>query len=866
VEELFHGALDAAPGLRAELVRAGAGGDGDLEKEVLALLAADADAEVFLGVEHRQGVAGLLLAGELPRRLGPYRLLEVAGQGGMGLVYRAERADGAFDQRVAVKMLRPGPTTEHLLSRFDAERRVLARLEHPGIARVLDAGEDERGAPWLAMEFVDGTPIDDFCDARTLGIDARIRLFVDVLAAVSHAHEQLVVHRDLKPDNILVDGEGRPRLLDFGIAKVLELSAADDSFATRVEERALTPAYASPEQVLGQPIGPRSDVYALGVVLYELLCACRPYRVPTATRMQLERAIADADVLLPSAALQRAANADAIARARGTRPAALRRRLRGDLDRIVAMALRREPARRYASAADLADDLARFLAGLPVRARGDGALYRLRKLVQRRPMESALVLMLAVGATASGALFVRQRFIEAEQLATIERLADSQRLLDLHADARTLVPVGPDLIGALEAWLARADTLLARRALHRRTRDALRAEGPSIDAEERTWRGWQAARLDDLLGGLAELERDDPHGRTRAGIAARLARARSLARRSIDAARDDWDAARARVGADPRFRGFGLDPVLGLVPLGVDPDGGLEAFWALDTGVRPARDDADRFEPSPAMGLVLLLVPPGQFSMGAQALDPTAPNYSAAAEPDEAPVHTVPLQPFLISKFEVTQGQWVSWTGNNPADYAPGGQAGGHAFGLDHPIEQVSWLAAREALAPFALDLPTEAQWEYAARAGAATPWSSGADERALAGFANFADRHAANHGGASAWNYSDWADDGHTVHAPVGSFAPNPWGLCDVHGNVWEWVRDAEAPYTTAPRVGDGLRGVLAEPYTEASRVLARGGGFFNPPSALRSSERYLMRPDQATRSLGFRPVRALPDATAPR
>ncbi len=856
IEELFHAALELAGDERGAYLDRVCGADPNLRREVDALLAADEEAEAFLGHEQRDALAGGFTAGALPRRLGPYRLLEVAGQGGMGLVLRAERADGAFEQQVAVKMLRPGPATDGLLARFRVERRVLARLEHPGIARVLDAGEDEQGAPWLAMEFVPGEPIDRWCDGRRLSLEARVRLFRDVLEAVTHAHEQLVVHRDLKPDNVLVDAAGRARLLDFGIAKVLADEEGDVA-RTRVDERALTPAYASPEQVRGEAVGPRSDVYSLGVVLYELLSGCLPYRASTQSRLLLERAVAEGDVLPPSAKLAAASECEAMAAARGHQARSLVRALRGDLDRIAARALAVDPARRYPSARDLDADLGRWLAGLPVEARGDGLGYRFGKLLRRRPLESALAAALLVGAAVGAGLFVRQSLVAGEQLATIERLADAQRLEELERELVRFSGADPSAVPHMEAWLERAGELLDRRGLHERTRVEL-AASPGGDEAQRAWRTWQAARLGELLDGIDALAAENPFGATIAAVAVRRTRAATLAERSIVSRAADWAAAAERVRANPRYSGLELAPQLGLVPLGPDPDGGLEAFFVLDSGAPPARDDNGRLRVGPECGLVLLLLPGGSFPMGAQAEDPAAPNFDPQAEVDEGPVHAVELSPFLLSKFEVTQGQWSAWRGVNPAEYLPGSRVAGGGFTLAHPVEQVSWIEAERALFDFGLELPTEAQWEYAARAGTNTPWSSGADERSLAGHANLADRHAAGHGGSPAWVYSDWLDDGHTVHAPVGSFAPNPFGLADMHGNVWEWVRDAYAPYSGPPRPGDGLRAALV-PEDETSRAVARGGGFFNPPSALRSAERYPMRPQQATRSLGLRPARAL-------
>jgi serine/threonine-protein kinase len=326
------------------------------------------------------------------RRLGAWRVGHAIGSGGMATVFAATRADGAFDQQVAIKILRHGLHDAYERERFMRERALLARLEHPGIARVLDGGLTEEGVPWFALEYVDGQAVTRHCDAQRLDVDARLRLFEGLCAAVDHAHRNLIVHRDLKPSNVLVTRNGTFKLLDFGIAKLLDAGERDDD--TRTGLRRLTPAYAAPEQVSGGTVTTATDVYALGVLLHELLTGVRPQRRD------------DGSLRTPST-LVTGEGAKSIAAARATTPQHLRRRLAGELDLILAKSLATDPVQRYAGAAALADDLARHRTGLPVLARPDAAGYRMRKFVgrHRRSLGVAAVLLLSLLAGVAATLW-----------------------------------------------------------------------------------------------------------------------------------------------------------------------------------------------------------------------------------------------------------------------------------------------------------------------------------------------------------------------------------------------------------------------------------------------------------------------------
>ena len=318
--------------------------------------------------------------------IGPYRIVRELGRGGMGTVFLAERADNQYQKTVALKLLRGWSVgNDRSVRRFLEERQILAGLDHPDIARLFDGGVTADGLPWFAMEYVEGAPIDRYCDERGLSIESRLELFCRVCAAVQYAHRNLVVHRDLKPANILVTAEGGVKLLDFGIAKLLGPDAAGAlASLTATGERLMTPLYASPEQVRGDPVSTASDVYALGVLLYELLTGQYPYRIATREPHEVVRAILEQEPERPSAVV----------------PAKPARRLRGDLDTIVATAMQKDTGRRYGTADQLDADLRRHLAGLPVAARPDSRLYRTQKFIRRHKVGvtvAAGVAVLVVG-------------------------------------------------------------------------------------------------------------------------------------------------------------------------------------------------------------------------------------------------------------------------------------------------------------------------------------------------------------------------------------------------------------------------------------------------------------------------------------
>jgi eukaryotic-like serine/threonine-protein kinase len=417
VKDVFQAALDRSETTRAAYLDAACGNDGDLRREVESLLGAHGEAGGFLS----RPVALPDAAEAEGRRIGSYRVLGRVGQGGMGVVYRCVRDDDVFQKTVALKMVFGGARPEHL-QRLEHEREVLARLQHPNIASILDGGATDDGRPYMVMEFVAGEPIDAYCASRALDMRARLEMFRTVCSAVHYAHQNLVVHRDLKPQNILVTADGQAKLVDFGIAKLLAAGVDPQDAPTATLLPMMTPEYASPEQVRGAPVTTASDVYSLGVLLYELLTGSRPYRVKTDSLEGIVRTVCEVEPVLPSQAAPTRAS-----------------ELRGDLDTIVIKALRKEPARRYLSAQEMAEDVRRHLEGLPVLARKDTVRYRVGKFVGRHRVGVGAAALLVASLVGGMVMTVRQaRIAEANRLRAERRFDEGRRLAnfvmtDMHA-------------------------------------------------------------------------------------------------------------------------------------------------------------------------------------------------------------------------------------------------------------------------------------------------------------------------------------------------------------------------------------------------------------------------------------------------
>jgi serine/threonine-protein kinase len=455
-------ALEMTPQERGPWLEQLAAGDPTLAAELRTLL----DEHVRLGDGGflEQDALVFTPATKAGETVGAYTLESLVGEGGMGSVWRARRSDGRFEGHVAVKFLRAASIGASAAARFRREGTILARLTHPSIAHLLDAGVTPAGQPYLVLEYIEGEHIDQYCDRLALTVDARIRLFFDVLSAVSHAHGHLVVHRDIKPSNVLVRHDGQLKLVDFGIAKLLDTDearlAGDAAALTRDGERALTPQFAAPEQVSGEPIATSTDVYSLGVLLYTLLCGRYPFDDTVLSPLELMKAVVDTDPPRPSDVVTLGNDRDANAARRGSTAGKLRRDLKGDLDIIVRRAMKKTPGERYRSVDAFADDLRRYLNHEPILARGDSLSYRVVKLVQRNPALSAVsALAIVATMTALGVALWQANEARHQRDRALNLLARSDALTEFFEFL--LNDAGPpDQPLTIDAMLTRSDSLL----------------------------------------------------------------------------------------------------------------------------------------------------------------------------------------------------------------------------------------------------------------------------------------------------------------------------------------------------------------------------------------------------------------------
>src|SRR5262245_21723459 len=424
IEGLFLQAVEIAPEERDRFLDDVCQGDETLRQEINSLLACDVPESPlvkgsFVSTNPGPSDAPVVAVVDMvDRRIGPYRLVRLLGRGGMGSVHLAVRDDAQFQKEVAIKLLKRGMDTDFMLQRFRQERQILASLEHPFIAHLLDGGATDEGLPYFVMEYVDGLPITRYCAEQNLDLSERLRLFRLVCEAVQYAHQHLVIHRDLKPSNILITQERIPKLLDFGIAKLINAERPlEMATITGPEQRMLTPDYASPEQFLGQRISTSSDIYSLGAVLYELLTEQRPHHLNFDSLAAMEKAICEQEPEKPSLAVRRGIQ-DSLRMGKQRS-----RQLSGDLDNIVLTALRKEPQRRYPSVSELSEDIRRHIEGLPVTAREDRVTYRLGKFLRRHKLGVAAAVLIV--ATLTGGIIsttfqahrAERRFEVARQLA-----------------------------------------------------------------------------------------------------------------------------------------------------------------------------------------------------------------------------------------------------------------------------------------------------------------------------------------------------------------------------------------------------------------------------------------------------------------
>lgn len=877
LEALFCHALAVSRERREALAFAEARGDWELFRAVCELLRHHEGNDSLLDrpLTLANDLADLVRAEIVPYGPGEtvrtptaeYRILRRAGAGGMGIVFEADQLV-PVRRRVALKLLRTPAPSSTARRWFAWEGQALALMQHPSVAGIYECGTTSDHLPFLAMEFVEGDALLTHCDRRNASLSEQIQLMIDICAGVQHAHDRGIIHRDLKPSHILVTGEDQrwqPRIIDFGVARIADHLLADAGPHAREGPRVGSPRSMSPEQLDDDArVDVRSDVYALGLLLYELLTGTHPLDIAAPARRDvLEQRIRWEDPPLPSELVaSRPANARKAAAAHPTGPRLAASRLRGDLDAIVMKALRKSPGGRYRSAAELAGDLGRFLRHEPVLARPDVAGYRLSKFLRRnRPsVIASAVTLLALLAT----LLVNVRLLRdtgrvygvvQSQHEDLRRLGDVKRLQWARERALEIVPPTPDRIPELEQWLANARELASGLPAHRRTLHELLATVPTPEVgRDPDFPGPEQAFHYHVLSTLvAELE-EFAGSSVRIGNIAEMSQRLEFAKRLRDAPHDErWEEAATAIRAAARYGGLVLHPQAGLLPLGPDPESGLWEFAHLYSGNPPLRDPSGALVLTERSGIVLVLIPGGCYLMGATRASGRAGQCGDdLAVGDEAPIHQVCLDPFFLAKHEVTQAQWRRITGASPSMFPERSPCSDVWEPSKHPVENISWGEAQQGARVMGLVLPTEAQWEFAARAGVAAPWFTGWEAGRFAGFGNVSDPCREIVMGADPVSPQRW-NDGYGETAPIGSYRPNAFGLHDVIGNVIEWCQDFYGSYERPVAPGTGLRLVDDSP----ERV-ARGGDFSHAIRAARISRRMNLSPGSRTR-LGVRPALAL-------
>ncbi len=903
------------------------------------------------------------------RSRGPaYRRYEFEGEvgrGGMGIVYRVYDVDAK--RNLALKVLRdpqrgasgknspnrpPSSGASHdekTLGRFLEEAQVTSQLDHPNIVPVHEIGVDDRGSVYFTMKLVKGDDLRrvfELVKKKEDGwtVDRAVGVLLKVCDAMSYAHAKNVIHRDLKPGNVMVGRYGEVYVMDWGLARVhgaIEPDHHDLRIRPRVRKHADesknddsdspivtplvtmdgdvigTPSYMPPEQAAGEldRLGPWSDVYAVGAMLYHLLTGEAPYSGALSTGSPRPSAYEILGAL-----------------AQGPPPPILAQNpeARPELVAICEKAMRRETHLRYPSMLELASDLRAHVEHRVVAAYESGLLAELRKWIHRN---QALAVTTAAAAVTIAVLLgwsylrihdERNAAIRSARVADLERQRASWLLRAVHLgdlrkdwnDPKKCWPADPSHVSPIEAWLVRAiEALKARpeyegkldefrtRAIHdgiargaefdrvvRQVRSAerdriassggdprqaeqaveralaeLRASVAAIEAETASAFGadpdavffCEQAAL--LLGSLDALEFANEYQPTVASMQHRLAFARSVTQRSrsdpkVDAA---WTRAANEIRATPAYRGLSLAPQLGLVPLGKDEKSGLQEFAHLQSGEVPSRDAGGKLIVTEASSFVFVLLPGGEFTMGAQSADPRQPNFDPDADPPEGPPQRITLAPYFVSKYETSQAQWRRLTGAEPSHYKPGRNYidSEPVDGL-HPVETVSFEECADLVARLGMGIviPTEAQWEYACRGGTTTPFFTGKDVASLSGYANLADAFLEAHAVQASITCDTALNDGFAGHARVDALLPNPFGMHHIVGNVREWCRDTYTGYGGEVAAGDAERKVLF-----AGDRVYRGGCFDGLPRHSRCSHRDYAPPRFAADYIGVRFARAV-------
>ncbi len=785
----------------------------------------------------------------------PYEDKGVVGSGGMGIVRHVY--DPHLRRDLALKVLRAAHAgDQRACSRFLAEAQVTSQLDHPGIVPVHNVSVDADGRPFFTMKLVRGQTLASVCDAVMAGKDGwtvarAVTVLLRVCEAVDYAHGKGVVHRDLKPGNIMVGSFGEVFVMDWGLARIgdeagSELHSVRRDIASDLPESPLltangdvvgTPYYMAPEQALGQVemVGPRADIYALGAILYHLLAGEPPYRRAAGSDSAMVRRLLQAGPPEPVDRITSEAHPELVA--------------------ICARAMARLPSARYASVGALRADLSAWLEGRVVAAYERGWLAGLRKWARRNRALASLAALLVVAVPVIAGLWSfgvaqSQQARRARVLRHREALSEAQRT------AVTLYPAWPESVPALEAWVR--DRAVPLEGALPEVERVLAELLPEVRAGNH-----MATFLSDAYDRLRRDLRafQEPQTGLAADVRRRVAWAAELQRRSIDEHRALWDEARAALAradgltASVLYRSapISLVPEFDLVPIGMNPMTKLWEFQHLPTAGgqldKPEHDAQGHIAVGPETGVIFVLVPGGRFVMGAS-LDPASPHYDALAEPNEQPPHEVVLQPFYIARHELTMLQWYRLDG----DYDPRA-----VEAATRPITLITWDECSERLARHRLRLPTEAQWEYAARAGTTTRYWSGDDLASLQGVANLADQSARRAG--NWWpGLEESFDDGFQVVAHIDELDANAFGLHHVHGNAAEWVRDALTGYEAPARPGDGLRS-----HQTNSMYVSRGGSYAMPARRTRVSFRGALLGSTGISGVGLRASRSLGNASPP-
>lgn len=863
LEELFHRALALDPPERDAFLAAVCP-DPSLREDVQALLASAGSCSLSLsrGLEAGATSWERILAEAMcdaPRGVSGYRLLRPIGAGGMGRVFLAEQEQPR--RLVAVKLLHgwlsrslPGADVTSATRRFEREVEALARLQHPGLAQVLQAGVDPEGRAWIAMRFVEGKPLIDAANDLRLGLRDRLLVLAAVCDAVQAAHGKGVIHCDLKPGNVLLDHSGQPVVLDFGIARVLA-PMGPVSLHASLPRILGTLAYMSPEQLAGRrsAVDVGTDVWSLGVLLHELVTGRLPFATRGLDPVRAAQVIEDGHrVPLGDCGLAESGSTAG--------PAVDLRQLELVLDKALA----RSPADRFASASAMAEDLRRCAWGRPVLARPPSWGLRVVLFARRKPL-AATWLVLALASLAGGMSFSaiswvragRDEMRAAQAVEDLVRLSDQRTLQELQASAAALWPVSPASESDQQSLVNRAAALLGRLPVHRARLDQLLhasdREAPGLAAR------WELSLLAELVPAMVKLADPRPSVGLLTDLERRLSYVRAVEAATLVAPAAEWARAAESIAADPRFGGCVLEPQVGLVPLGPDPRSGLQEFalWSW-TGTVPERDPfTGDLRLDDGAAIVLVLVPGGRVLLGSQAGDPQGRRHVRSARANEAPLVEVDLAPCFMSKCEVSQAQYERVMGRNPSRQ-PGPDLVPPRLWPQLPVNGLSWLDAHEFARRVGCGLPTEAQWEHAARAGSDAPWWPGEEWSRLQGAMNVADRSMLP---AENWPRDATGhvfDDGHPHLASVSWGERNDFGLHNVHGNVWEFCADVYRADRRGPfRLGDGL--LLAEPAADEPRRHAlRGGSYEERLDVARSSFRSDVISDQVVPA-GIRLVRGL-------